>query len=204
MTSALTNVMSWGYSLDDYAAMFALSVEDRSRSILGCGDGASSFNAEGTAQGMRVVSVDALYDLRTAQIQSQIDATPGIAAARLAAMQRFLADYPDGLNQGRYVSGTLPELPFMDNTYDLALCSHLQILADGQHDAACYLSAVQELCRVAEEVRIFLLAEVGTTSSPHLVEVETAMQAFGFSVARVPIGGEILTGANQMLRITPG
>jgi hypothetical protein len=196
MTSTLTDFLHWGRSLDDYAAMFALSVEDRSRSILGCGDGASSFNAEATAQGMRVVSVDALYDLRIEQIQLQIDDTTGVSAARLAAMQRFLADYADGLNQGRYVTGTLPNLPFMDNTYDLALCTHSLSRDDEQPDAALQLNGIQELCRVAEEVRIFPLAP--------LVSVETALRELGFNVTRIPVAGEFQQGANHVLRITPG
>jgi SAM-dependent methyltransferase len=196
LPNPLTKILHWGRSLNDYVAMFALSVEDRSRSILGCGDGASSFNAEATAQGMRVVSVDALYDLRAEQIQLQIDATTDLAAAPRAAMQRFLADYPEGLDQGRYVTGILPNLPFMDNTYDLALYTHSLIRDGEQHDAALHLSGIQELCRVAEEVRIFPLAP--------LMSVETALLELGFNVTRIPVAGEFQQGANLLLRITPG
>jgi hypothetical protein len=179
MSSSAIDAVPCGRNLDDYIAMFALSDADRSRSIVSYGDGPSSFNAEATAKGMRVVSVDAIYDFRAQEIQSKISDTP--------VTQQFLQDYPEGLAQGRYVTGTLPDLPFMDSTYDLALCSHILFLHSEQRDANFHVSAIQELCRVAEEVRISPLSELAARPSRHLPIVEAALQELGYQVSRLPV-----------------
>jgi hypothetical protein len=195
MTFTPNDVAPWARTFDEYVAMFALSDADRSRSILGCGDGPSSFNSEATANGMRVVSVDPIYDLRAEEIQSRIDSTT-------ATTQKFLADYPEGLTQGRYVTGAVPELPFMDSTYDLALCSHFLFLYGEQRDAAFHLAAIRELCRVAEEVRIFPLLELGSVPSRHLPALTASLTELGFRVDRVPVPYEFQKGGNEMMRIT--
>ena len=41
----LDQVVPWGRSFDEYRRMFALSDDDLTGSILGCGDGLASFNA---------------------------------------------------------------------------------------------------------------------------------------------------------------
>lgn len=165
-------------SLADYCTRFSLGEAERRLSILGCGDGASSFNAEGTAQGMRIVSVDALYRHRAAEIRAHIDA----AARDAAATQAFLADYAAGLDQGRYVSGELPDLPFHDGCYDLALCLNLLFTDDARQDLAFHLRALQELMRVAEEVRVAPMPEAGSNPARHLSAVLLAMSRSGFSV----------------------
>lgn len=47
---------------------------------------------------------------------------------RLWAMRRFLSDYAVGMEEGRYVDASLPELPFADGAFDLALSSHFLFL----------------------------------------------------------------------------
>ncbi len=54
-----------------------------------------------------------------------------------------------------FVPAQLPELPFFDGTFDLALCSHFLFLCSEHHDAKFHIHALRELCRVAQEVRIF-------------------------------------------------
>ncbi len=76
-------------------------------------------------------------------------------ATRLAAMENFLADYEAGKAAGRYIEGVLPSLPFADDSFDLALCSHLLFLYSEQLDADFHIAAVRELLRVARDVRIF-------------------------------------------------
>jgi hypothetical protein len=224
LSFTLDDVVPWGRTLDEYVAMFALSDADRAVSILGCGDGPASFNAEGTAQGMRIVSADPLYDFRVDDIRARIDAVaPTIAEqlrhnasnfvwsqyatadalidARMAAMQRFLADYPAGLNEGRYVTGSATQLPFLDNTFDLALCSHFLFLYSEQLDEVFHVDAVRELCRVAEEVRIFPLLDLGAVESPHVAAVVAALQADGLTADRVRVPYEFQKGGNQMLRL---
>lgn len=224
MAFQLTDVVPWGRTFAEYAAMFALDDMDRSRSILGCADGPASFNAEALQRNVKVVSADPLYQFSVSQIRKRIaDAAPVIArqvkenaqdfvwdyfksvtelvSARMKAMQLFLADYDLGLQQGRYVPAELPDLPFFDGTFDLALCSHFLFLYSEQYDASFHVKALRELCRVAQEVRVFPLLELSGAPSRHLPEVINALEAGGCSVNVEPVNYEFRKGANQMLRL---
>jgi hypothetical protein len=227
MAFALTDVVPWGRTFAEYAAMFALDELDRSRSILGCGDGPASFNAEALQRQVKVVSADPLYQFSVPQIRKRIaDTAPLIAgqikenaqqfvwnhfksvnelvAARMKAMQVFLADFEAGLQQGRYVPAELPHLPFFDGTFDLALCSHFLFLYGEHHDAEFHIQALRELCRVAQEVRIFPLLELSGASSRHLPEVINALEAGGCTVQIEAVSYEFQKGGNQMLRLVGG
>jgi hypothetical protein len=227
MAFELAEVVPWGRTFDEYVAMFALNETDRSRSILGCADGPASFNAEALQRNVKVVSVDPLYQFSVPQIRKRIaDTAPTVAgqlrsnagdfvwnhfksvddlvAARMHAMQSFLGDLTAGLDQGRYVPAQLPELPFFDATFDLALCSHFLFLYSEQYDAQFHISAALELCRVAPEVRIFPLLELGGALSRHLPAVTDALSAAGRTVSIEPVNYEFQKGGNKMLRVLSG
>ncbi len=53
--------------------MFALSDDDLARSLLGCGDGPASFNAEATKAGVEVISVDPIYALSAEEIRARVE-----------------------------------------------------------------------------------------------------------------------------------
>jgi hypothetical protein len=55
--------------------MFALSTADLQGSLLGCGGGPASFDAEGSAVGPRIISVDPLYAYSAADIEGRIEET---------------------------------------------------------------------------------------------------------------------------------
>ena len=57
----LKNIVPWGRSFDEYQEFFGLTDGDLSKTILGCGDGPASFNAELTSRGGNVISVDPAY-----------------------------------------------------------------------------------------------------------------------------------------------
>ena len=76
-------------------------------------------------------------------------------------MRAFLDDYVRGRTQGRYLAASLPDLPFGGGQFDLALCSHFLFLYTDQLSCAFHRQAVRELCRVAREVRIFPLLDLG-------------------------------------------
>ena len=190
----LDQVVPWGRSFDEYVRMFALTEDDRTRAIVGCGDGPAGFNAEGTRQGVRVVSCDPVYRFTTGQIRDRIAATydeiidqtrrnaaefvwdagmgsiEELGDVRMAAMRTFLDDYDAGRSEGRYVDAELPSLPFSDATFDIALCSHFLFLYSEQLGEVFHRAAVREMCRVAEEVRIFPLLALGGDPSS-LVDV---------------------------------
>jgi len=195
------DVVPRGRNLAEYCAMFDLRAAERAVSMLGCADGAASFNAEGTAAGLRIVSVDPLYALTAAQIRARIEqATPPDADAQ--TMERFLADYDAGVAEGRYVSGSAIDLPFPDHSFDLALCSHFLFLQAARYDLAFHLKAVRELLRVADEVRIFPLLEPGAVESRHLKAIMLALPRMGVKAERRRVDYEPQRGGNEMLVIS--
>lgn len=219
-------VKPWGRSFSEYVGMFGLTETDLHGPILGCGDGPASFNAEATALGYQVTSVDPIYALTPLQIEQRIHETweqiveqmrqnmdmfvwtnfkslDDVRDTRLRAMRRFIADLEQGQQEGRYIDASLPDLPFADSSFDLALCSNFLFMYSDNLSTAFHIAAVQEMGRVAREVRIFPLYDLANKESDHVIPVIEFMQAQGWQVARVPVDYEFLRGANQMLRLTP-
>ncbi len=218
----LEQVVPWGRSFDEYRRMFSLDDRALDGSLLGCGDGPASFNAEATKRGARVVSCDPLYRFDVGAIRRRISETRDqiveqarqnmdefvwdevgsleqLAKIRHAAMQTFLDDFNAGRSQGRYLDASLPSLPFADRSFDIALCSHLLFLYSEQLDESFHVSAITELCRVASEVRVFPLVSLGGSPSRHLEPVRDMAQRLGLNVSVRRVDYEFQRGANEML-----
>ena len=198
MPFSIDRVVPWGRSAAEYQAMFGLNEADLGGRILGCGDGPASFNAELYAQGRTVVSVDPLYAVSAAAIERRIEETFGEV---MDQMRRFIADYPRGGAENRYVEASPPDLPFDNGVFDLGLSSHLLFLYSEQFDVGFHIRALEEMLRVATEVRVFPLLQIGGTPSRH---VEGIVDAFGLrgAVATVEIVAyEFQRGGNRMLRL---
>lgn len=227
MPYALADVVPWGRSFDEYRRMFDLRPADLAGRILGCADGPAAFNAQATRAGARVVSCDPLYRFDRAAIAARIDAAfdtviaearrnahefvwrdlgspDELARTRRAAMDAFLADYDAGRRAGRYVAAALPALPWPDDAFDLALCSHWLFLYSAQLGVDAHVTAIREMCRVAPEARVFPLLQLGSRPSPHVAPVRERLAAAGLvtSVERVPY--EFQRGGDHMLRIRRG
>jgi hypothetical protein len=221
----LDQIVPLGRSAADYRAMFALERCDRGRRLLGCGDGPAAFNADWTGEGGQMVSLDPLYAWPAAAIRQRIaetfpdvvrrmhaepqrfalkagDTIDALASRRWAAMQRFLADYAASSGAGRYVAGALPRLPFADDAFDLALCSHLLFLYEAQLGQVFHLQALRELLRVAGEVRVFPLVNLEAQPSHYLDPIRAALAADGVTTELVAVDYEIQRGARHMLRLT--
>jgi hypothetical protein len=221
---SLDQIVPWGRSFDEYRRMFTLTEEDLRLRIVGCGDGPASFNAEATRRGTAVVSCDPIYRYDVEQIRSRIASTcdqileqtrqnadefvwsvirsiDELRGLRMTAMDDFLNDYPSGKSQRRYIDAELPNLPFQDSSFDLALCSHLLFLYTAQLGEVFHRLAIREMCRVAREVRIFPLLALGATPSALVDPIveECARWGFAVSIERVPY--EFQRGGNQMMRI---
>lgn len=224
MTFRLADVVPWGRSFDEYVAMFALSDRDLERRILGCSDGPASFNAELSRNGGRVVSSDPIYRFSPDELRARVEQTASVVATqlrenadefvwthftsaddvvetRMSAMDAFLRDFSSGPSDGRYIDASLPSLPFADDAFELALCSHFLFLYSAQHDLDFHQRSTAELCRVAAEVRIFPLLELGSVTSRHLESVLGTLDAQGARTEIVPVPYEFQRGGNQMLVI---
>ncbi|MBL8208023.1 MAG: SAM-dependent methyltransferase [Blastocatellia bacterium] len=223
MPILLKEVVPLGRTLREYELMFALTEADRTKKILGCGDGPASFNAEWTARGGSVISVDPIYEFSGPQIRERFDAViddiianveatqdrwvwgfqqnpQGLRANRVAAMDRFLADYEAGQSERRYQVAELPTLPFINGAFDLALCSHLLFLYSHLLSIEFHLASLLELYRVAKEVRIFPLLDMVGNKSEHLDPLRLALEQEGIETVVENVDYEFQKGGNQMLR----
>ena len=224
MPFSIDQVVPWGRTLDEYEAMFSLSPQDKVGRILGCADGPASFNAEMTAQGCRVVSVDPLYALapeaiaqrwretfdlmldqarcnRQDFVWDRIGSPEALGQLRMEAQNRFLADFPGGKADARYIDASLPDLPFDSGSFDLALCSHFLFLYSQWFDLEFHVQAMLEMLRVAREVRVFPLRQLGGAPSPHVQGVVAACREAGMLAELVVVDYEFMKDGNQMLRV---
>jgi len=220
-------VVPWGRSFDEYARMFHLSEEDLSRKILGCADGPASFNAGMFRRGHRVVSCDPLYQFSAEQIKRRIDATyeevigqtilnqekfvwdliaspDELGRLRLEAMCDFLGDYDSGKRDGRYVAGPLPDLPFAPKSFELALCSHFLFFYSDSLSQAFHEQALDELCRVAREVRVFPMLTYNAEPCPFVAPIREHLEKMGRVVSIEKVPYEFQRGGNMMMKIISG
>ena len=217
MPVKLDSVVPWGRSFGEYARMFALSETDLRKTILDCAAGPSSFNAEMTRLGHRVISIDPIYAFSAHEIRSRVQAVRDtmieqvrdqsgqfvwdfirspehLEQMRMSAMDQFLEDYDINTRPEQYQNQSLPKLNFADASFDLALCSHCLFLYSEQLDTQFHIDSIRELLRVASEVRIFPVTNLSGKPSMHLQSVRDA-----FKTELVSVPYEFLRGANQML-----
>ena len=202
----------WGRSLHEYSFLFNLTIQDLGRRILDVSGGPASFNAELTALGGSVLSVDPLYGQTPDQIAKGFQDTlawarrrranaPGATPAERASddgpspkeriFERFFEDFVQGREEGRYLPGKLPDLSMIPSrSFDLCLNSwfifsyaHLF----GGTDFA--LRSILELLRVAREVRIYPLRSFPEGRTEGFDECIEALQAkHSHLVYRMPNG----------------
>jgi hypothetical protein len=224
MVMKLDKVVPFGRSLDEYTKMFNLSAEDLQKRILGVGDGPASFNAEGTAKGYQITSIDPIYQFAGVEIKQRFDAvvdniidqiiaTPNnwvwsyhknpqeLKASRIKTIENFLVDYQQGKQESRYLAQKLPYLNFAEQTYDLALCSHFLFLYSAHLNQDFHVAAIQEMLRVSKEVRLFPLLTLIQETSPYLNFVINKFSNLGYSTFIEKVSYELQPGANQMLII---
>lgn len=226
MGFTLEKVVPWGRSYDEYVSMFGLSEVDLGLRILGCGDGPAAFNSALTKYGGNITSVDPIYVFNVEEIRGRISETyetvmaqmrknqgdyvwgvvrsvEQLASIRMSAMDAFLADFEAGKDEGRYIPGELPSLPFESGEFDIALSSHFLFLYSAHLSAEFHLQALQEMLRVSREVRVFPLLALDGAISPHLDFVSEHLASHGFSVEVRRVHYEFQRGGNEMLVIKP-
>ncbi|MCP4755853.1 MAG: SAM-dependent methyltransferase [Proteobacteria bacterium] len=216
------DIVPWGRNFAEYRRMFDLSDDDLDLKILGCGDGPASFNFECNQRGGRVVSVDPIYHLTRKEIRNRIDETydevltqteknrdkfvwrliesvDALGKVRMDAMRLFLDAYEQGKEEKRYIPAALPDLPFGDNEFHIALSSHFLFLYTDNLSLDFHLEAVDEMLRVAEEVRIFPLLDVNARKSPYVDGVVTEFRSKRIEIRNVDY--EFQIGGNEVLII---
>jgi len=166
--------------------MYDISIGDlEGRRILDCPGGPGSCAAELAGRGIEIVACDPMYGLPDEELRERcgrdlartmaaIRAEPrhfdfdldAFEAERRLALDRFLADLAPGRAAGRYVTASLPSLPFPDRSFDLVLSGHLLFTyapaetggfsSHADFDGPFHEASLRELLRIArEEVRVF-------------------------------------------------
>jgi len=224
MPFLLDHVLIWSRSFDEYEKIFSLKKEHYSKKILGCADGASSFNVTATSLGMNVISCDGLYERGLEEISETMSHSceliypkilnsiddfnwdyfkdpQELRAKRRIASKMFLDDFSENKDSGRYINARLPALPFEDNSFDLALSGNFLFLYSEILSTDFHVNSVLELLRVAEEVRIFPLIGNNRKTPEQLSVVLNALDGQPVVYNLVEVNYHFTKGANQMLQI---
>ncbi len=211
-----------GFDLDDYRKMFSLTDRELKKNILDCGARQSSFNAQINKIGGNVVSVDEWYqqDFKTIEKNSKLATQNTLEFIRdnakdyynfdqkidhskkhQHALDLFLNSYEKGAKTGTYVNYDLSKMPFKDCQFDLALCSHLLFDVRGNLEIEHYQSIIEELSRIATEVRIFPLNNIHGVPYEHLGELMLDWQNKNFRIEVQETEFNSPKFGNAMLRI---
>ncbi|WP_226012268.1 class I SAM-dependent methyltransferase [Halomicrobium salinisoli] len=211
-----------GRTFEEYLDLFELTVDDVTDGpILDCPGGPSSFTALASALGTETTAVDPMYDRsldeleaecsesierNMAQVREKRDlfefdyygGVEGRGRFLRAAAERFLSDYER--NPDRYVSASLPSLPFADDAFALTLSANLLFLYDDRLDEAFHVDAARELARVTGgELRVFPLASLALERSGLVDPVADALREDGHGVEFVPVDYDLRPTAEEML-----
>ncbi|WP_328662590.1 hypothetical protein [Nocardia salmonicida] len=203
--------------------MFALTEDDLGRRILDCPGGAAGFAAEVMERGGDVTACDTAYfdnGVERVAATAVAEADRGNEYVRQHAdayRWTFFAD-PDEHRRARresaqhfathtrtspecYIPARLPTLPFADNTFDLALSSHLLFSYADDLDYTFHRQAIIELARVVTtEVRLFPLTPIGSSARyPQLDELLANLSHSGIRGRIVEVEYEFQAGAHEML-----
>ena len=205
----------------EYRAMFSLTDADLRGRVLDCSSGAASLVAYAGENGGQAVGCDPVYSLDSAQIRGLVAGSVGgarqhivdnperfswrwygapenRAAMRSEAAAAFFADR--ARNPGRYIAGALPDLPFADGAFDLALCSCLLFTWVSRLDEAWHRAALMELARVAAQVRVYPLVAAGAGEPvPFFDHLLGSLRDDGYQVSLQPVEYEFQVGAGHML-----
>lgn len=211
---------------DEYMAMFGLTeAEVLAGPVLDCPGGAGPFGAAVRAGGGDAVSADPAYALPRAEIVEQVRAglehgiryldenresyvwtffasLDDLRRRRGAALEAFARDFhgPDD----RYVPAALPDLPFADGAFRLALSAYLLFAYPDHIDEAAHEACLRELLRVSrEEVRVFPLIDTAYVRYPGLDDLRRRLAATGGDSEVRRVDYEFQRGGDEVLILRP-
>lgn len=224
MAFLLKNVVPWGRRLSEYQDMFRLTeAEIASKKIVSFGDGPASFNVEGTKMGGNILSLDPIYQFSKKELADRLEETretvmeqmrqnqnhyrwdkikslAELEQIRLSAIRMFLADFEQGLKEGRYRYHELPErTEYEADSFDLGLSSHFLLLY-ASLGYEFHIRSIEEMLRICKEVRIFPLVNLDAEKTELAQQVIRYFQN-QYEVQVKPVGYEFQKGADRVLVI---
>lgn len=218
------SIVPWGRSYQEYIDMFNLTESDLNKNILGCGDGPASFNSIMNKKGKKATSIDPIYQINAKEIEKRIEETfhnvidqtkknqekfiwtkikdvDELGRIRMSAMKEFLMDFEKGKKEKRYIYAELPNLPFLDDQFDIALSSHFLFLYSDNLTYDFHLQAINGMLRVSKEVRIFPILDVNAKTSPYLNKIIGYYRNKNISIEEIKVDYEFQKNGNKMLKI---
>lgn len=221
---ALDKVVLLGRTFEEYARFFALDVPAlRGRQVLDVASGVSSFCAESNARGIHATAFDRIYDFGADEIQARCEpdlemvtrdiakaktykwdfykSPDGMRAYRQRAYQTFLTDYRMH-GAARYVTGSLPKLPFADGQFDLTLTSYLLFVYEEHFDYTFHQRSLLEMMRVTRgEARCYPIVTFEAKRSVYLDKLRDDPALAHLQFDEVTTDFEFLIGSNNFLRV---
>ncbi|KTC73052.1 hypothetical protein Lbir_1104 [Legionella birminghamensis] len=220
----MSKLVLWGHHIDDYREMFDLGENDLKGRILEYGCGPSAFNLEVKPYTRSCISCDPLFSLDAstlktktslvfedmiAQVRQDHDkynfadygGLDGLIEKRRQGMNDFFSDFEQGKKEKRYQGIQNISLPFDSFYFDLALSSHYLFAGLDNQNLDFHMAVIQELTRVAKELRVFPLIDRFDNPSPLLGPVLLLLQQknYGVEVRTVPY--HLQDKGNVMLRV---
>lgn len=215
----------WGLNLKDYIDIFGLTPQELSTPILDFQSGASSFNAELSSRGGKVLSCDSFYSLQEDEIESTLNSilteiptyykeritrfissipetSDLIVAERKKAFELFKKDLPSGLIQKRYrIDDNLDNLIAAKEKFNLALCPFNIFDRSPEKTLEYHLSLIEKLSLLSNEIRFYPLinskGEIPSLLGPIMQDLHK--KNYGMEIKAVH--NAYLTNENTMLRI---
>lgn len=226
---SLDRVVFYGRTLREYQLIFNFDHEAyKGRKVLDCPAGSSSFTAETVRLGVDATAVDPMFGESATDLLEAGEADIGhvmesvmksqdlfcwsfyptpqaLRSYRKTALTRFVHDYAKPESAERYVKASLPNLPFGDKSFDMALGGHFLFTYSDRLDYDFHLKALLELVRVSHEARIYpvvgrdgrrplFFEDLLSTLAKAGVQSELAPSRFKFQKG----GGEILRLTSQL------
>lgn len=207
------------YGKEDIINMFSLTGDElAAMRIFHCYAGGSVFAAQMQQQPHPVIACDPLYTKPVSEIKAKLEQTQQallthpekyaitreqaeiFVRSHQAKMQLLLADLPKGIQEKRYTGDHFPTLTYEKEAFDLALIAHY-LFTDDKLDTAFQITALQELMRIANEVRVFPLITRSGALAMGVGEVVAALQNLGFGVEIRSVPFMLQKQGNAMLRV---
>lgn len=223
MALELRDYLITGRTFNEYMAFFNLEIHAlRGKKILDCPSGVSSFVAEAAAKGIDAHGCDLIYQYDSDSIIRRgydsieliyqdtawmkghnfdfYGSLEGHRHHRQSALMHFSSHY----NTEHYMYQTLPKLYYADKTFDLLLSSHLLFVYDDRLDLEFHIRSVQEMLRVAKEVRLFPLIDFKNSrqEQPNNFSPFVAALLDTFNAKIVPVAFEFQPRGGAMMVIT--
>ena len=124
-----------------------------------------------------------------------------------AAIERLMTHYSldafagdrRELDDPRYVPAALPDLPFADGAFRLALSGYLLFAYPDHLDPAAHEAALRELLRVAGEVRVYPLVDTAYVRYPGIDDLRSTLERDGVASEVRRVDYAFQAGADEVL-----